>query len=144
MKEKERWAFILDHDEFVRLSLNKILKKYGFQVEEIEDLSQLEGRGREIKGGMVLADMEIESLEKSYPFFKRWNDRIILMSPLISDDLAARLKRIGIQRIIKKPVEPKVLRKEIKGMTFPNGERDSSSTKKREGSRFDEKGGEER
>ena len=130
MKEKERWAFILDRDEFFRLSLNKILKKYGFQVEEIEDLSQLEGRGREVKGGMVLADVEIDALEESYPFFKKWNDRIILMSPLISDDLALRLKRMGIQRIIKKPVEPKVLRKVIKAMTFPNGERDSSSVKK--------------
>jgi len=37
MKEKRKWAFILDKDEFVRLSLNKILKKYGFQTEEIED-----------------------------------------------------------------------------------------------------------
>jgi len=44
MKEKLRWAFILDKDEFVRLSLNKILKKYGFQTEEIEDFSQLEKR----------------------------------------------------------------------------------------------------
>ena len=41
MKEKPKWAFILDKDEFVRLSLNKILKKYGFHVEEIEDFSQL-------------------------------------------------------------------------------------------------------
>ena len=44
MKEKLKWAFILDKDEFVRLSLNKILKKYGFQTEEIEDFSQLEKR----------------------------------------------------------------------------------------------------
>lgn len=130
MKERERRAFILDRDEFFRLSLNKILKKYGFQVEEIEDFCQLEGRGREIKGGMVLADVEIDALEKSYPLLKKWNDRIILMSPLISDDLTVRLKRMGIERIIKKPVEPKMLRKVIKGITFPNGERDSSSVKK--------------
>ena len=51
---KAKWAFILDKDEFVRLSLNKILKKYGFQVEEIEDFSQLEKRKKEIEGGMIL------------------------------------------------------------------------------------------
>jgi hypothetical protein len=48
MKEKRKWAFILDKDEFVRLSLNKILKKYGFQTEEIEDFSQLEKRKKGI------------------------------------------------------------------------------------------------
>ncbi len=52
MNEKVKWAFIIDKDEFVRLSLNKILKKYGFQVEEIEDFSQLEGRRkRDVKEG---------------------------------------------------------------------------------------------
>ena len=60
MKEKVRWAFILDKDEFVRLSLNKILKKYGFEVEEIEDISGLEKRKKDVKGGMILADMEME------------------------------------------------------------------------------------
>jgi FixJ family two-component response regulator len=64
MKETERWAFIFDKDQFFRLSLNRILKKYGFQVEEIEDFSQLERRKKEIKEGMILADVEIEVLEK--------------------------------------------------------------------------------
>jgi len=124
-------AFILDRDEFVRLSLNKILKKYGFQVEEIQDFSQLEGRSREIREGMILADVEIDVLEKSSPFLRKWNDRFILMSPLISDDLALRLKKMGIQRIIKKPVEPKTLRKMIKGISFPNGEKISLPSKKK-------------
>jgi len=44
MSERVKWAFVIDRDEFVRLSLNKILQKYGFQVVEIEDFSQLEGR----------------------------------------------------------------------------------------------------
>ncbi len=38
MMEKVRYAFILDKDEFFRLSLNKMLRKYGFQVEEVEVL----------------------------------------------------------------------------------------------------------
>lgn len=141
MKERERRAFILDRDEFFRLSLNKILKKYGFEVEEIEDFSQLEGRSKEIKGGMILADVEIDVLEKSHPFIKKWNDRFIFMSPLITDDLAFRLKKMGIQRVIKKPVEPKMLRKMIKGISFPNGERNFSLSKKWETSRFVQKGG---
>jgi ActR/RegA family two-component response regulator len=50
MKERERRAFILDRDEFFRLSLNKILKKYGFEVEEIEDFSQ-PGRAKKSREG---------------------------------------------------------------------------------------------
>ena len=87
-----RWAFIIDKDEFVRLSLNKILKKYGFQVEEIEDFSQLERRKKDVKGGMILADVEIEVLEGQLPLIRKWNDRLILMSPLITDELTLRLK----------------------------------------------------
>jgi len=143
MKEREKTAFIIDLDEFVRLSLNKILKKYGFHVEEIQDFSQLEGRSREIREGMILADVEIDVLEKSSPFLKRWSDRFILMSPLITDDLVLRLKRMGIQRMIKKPVEPKMLRKVIKGISFPNGEKSSLLSKKREFSRLRQKGGED-
>jgi FixJ family two-component response regulator len=142
MKEREKIAFILDRDEFVRLSLNKILKKYGFQVEEIQGFSQLEGRNREIREGMIIADVEIDTLEKSSPFLRKWNHRLILMSPLITDDQALRLKKMGIQRIIKKPVEPKMLRKMIKGISFPNGEKVSLPSKKREVSRFSQKGGE--
>ncbi len=62
MKKRIKYAFILDKDEFVRLSLNKILNKYGFQVEEIEDFSQLEDRKKEIEQGIVLADVEIDVL----------------------------------------------------------------------------------
>jgi len=121
MKEKIRWAFILDRDEFLRLSLNKILKKYGFQVEEIEDLSSLEKRKKDVKEGMILADLDMGNLERWLPLMKKWNDRLILMSPQISDDLIQRLKEIGIQRILKKPVEPKLLRKMIREMSFPGG-----------------------
>jgi DNA-binding NtrC family response regulator len=133
MKEKVKWAFILDRDEFVRLSLNKILKKYGFQVEEIEDISELEKRKKEVKEGMVLADLEMEGLERWIPFLKRWNDRFILMSPQITDDLIQRLKQIGIQRILKKPVEPKMLRKVIREMPFPDGVTFTPSVKQRGG-----------
>jgi DNA-binding NtrC family response regulator len=133
MKEKVRWAFILDKDEFVRLSLNKILKKYGFQVEEIEDITELEKRKKDVKGGMILADLEMESLERWLPLLKRWNDRFILMSPQITDDLIQRLKQTGIHRILRKPVEPKLLRKAIREMSFPDGVAFSSSVKKRGG-----------
>src|SRR4030042_5062821 len=120
MKERIRWAFILDKDEFVPLSLNKILKKYGFQVEEIEDFSQLERRTKDVKGGMILADVEIEVLEGWLPFLKKWNDRLILMSPLITEELILRLKKSGIQRIIKKPVDPRILRRNIREIPFLN------------------------
>lgn len=133
MKEKVRWAFILDRDEFVRLSLNKILKKYGFQVEEIEDISCLEKRKKDVKGGMILADLEMDRLEKWVPFLRRWNDRFILMSPQITDDLAQRLKQIGIHRILRKPVEPKMLRKVIREMSFPDGITFASSVKQKAG-----------
>lgn len=129
MKEKVRWAFILDRDEFVRLSLNKILRKYGFQVEEIEDLSILEKRKKDVKEGMILADLDMGSYERWLPLMKKWNDRFILMSPQIGDDLIQRLKEIGIQHILKKPVEPKLLRKIIREMSFPDGVKFSSSVK---------------
>jgi hypothetical protein len=64
------------------------------------------------------------------------------MSPLITDDLTFRLKKMGIQKIIKKPVEPKLLRKMIKGISFSDGERNSSSSKKGETTRLIQKGGE--
>ena len=142
MKERRKWAFIIDKDEFVRLSLNKILNKYGFQVEEIEDLSQLESRKKDVKGGVVLADVEVEVLEEWLPLLKKWNDRFILMSPLITDDLTLRLKRIGIYRIIKKPVDPRLLRKVIRMISFPDEVKAPLLVKKREGSLFSQKGGE--
>ncbi len=118
MKKRVRWAFILDKDEFVRLSLSKILKKYGFQVEEVEDLSHLENRKKEIREGMILADLELESIDKWLPLVRKWNDRFILMSPLITDELKERLKQSGIHRIIKKPVEAGILRKVVRGIPF--------------------------
>ncbi len=142
MKEKRRWAFILDKDEFVRLSLNKILKKYGFQTEEIEDFSQLEKRKKDVDGGLILADVEIDALEKSFPFLKRWNNRFVLMTPLVTDELALRLKKMGIHRIMKKPVDPRLLRKVIREISFPDGEKAPSFGKKEEGSHFIQKGGE--
>ncbi len=136
MEEKARWAFILDRDEFLRLSLNKILKKYGFQVEEIEDISELERRQKDIKRGMILADLEMEGFERWLPLLKKWNKRFILMSPQITDDLALRLRQIGIRRILKKPVEPRLLKKVIQEM-FPSDEiRSSSSVKRGETSRL--------
>ena len=142
MKEKLKWAFILDKDEFVRLSLNKILKKYGFQTEEIEDFCQLEKRKRDIEGGIVFADVEIDVLEKDFAFLKRWSDRLILMIPLVTDELTVRLKKMGIHRIMKKPVDPRLLRKVIREISFPDGEKASSFGKKGEGSHFIQKGGE--
>jgi FixJ family two-component response regulator len=142
MRERARWAFIIDKDEFVRLSLNKILKKYGFQVEEIEDFSQLEKRKKDVKGGMILADVEIEMLEGQLPLLRKWNDRLILMSPLITDELILRLKKIGIQRIIKKPVDPRILRRHIREISFPDEAKVASFGKKIEGSYVDQKGGE--
>ena len=142
MKEKRKWAFILDKDEFVRLSLNKILKKYGFQTEEIEDFSQLEKRKKDVDGGMILADVEIDVLEKDFPFVKRWNDRFVLMTPLVTDELALRLKKMGIRRVMKKPVDPRLLRKVIREISFSDGEKAPSFGKKGEGSHFIQKGGE--
>jgi DNA-binding NtrC family response regulator len=142
MKEKMKWAFILDKDEFVRLSLNKILKKYGFHVEEIEDFSQLEKRKKDIEGGMILADVEIEVLEKGFPLLKKWNNRFILMTPLVTDELTLLLKKMGIHRIIKKPVDPRLLRKAIREISFPNEVKTPSLGKKGEGSHFIQKGGE--
>jgi DNA-binding NtrC family response regulator len=142
MKEKRKWAFILDKDEFVRLSLNKILKKYGFQTEEIEDFSQLEKRKKDVDGGLILADVEIDVLEKGFPFLKKWNDRFVLMTPLVTDELALRLKKMGIHRIMKKPVDPRLLRKVIREISYPGGEKAPSFGKKREGSHSIQKGGE--
>ncbi len=133
MKEKVRWAFILDRDEFVRLSLNKILKKYGFQVEEIDDISDLGKREKDVKEGMVLADMDMETLDRCLPMMKRWNDRFVMMSPQITDELLQRFKQVGIRRILKKPVEPKMLRKVIREMSFSDGIKITPSVKQRGG-----------
>jgi DNA-binding response OmpR family regulator len=142
MSERTKWAFIIDKDEVVRLSLNKMLQKYGFEVEEIEDFSQLEGKERDIKGGMVVADVEIDVLERWFSLLRKWSHRFILISPLVTDELILRLKKMGIQHIIKKPVEPRMLRKVIRAISFPNGVKVPSLGKKREGPRFSQKGGE--
>ena len=120
MTEKKKWAFILDKDEFVRLSLNKILKKYGYCVQEIEDFSELEKRKKDIEEGMILADLEIDVLERWTPLLRRWNDRFVLMTPLITDELTIRLEKIGIRRIMKKPVEPRLLKRVIREISFPD------------------------
>ena len=114
MKNAVKYAFILDKDEFVRLSLNKILNRYGFQVEEIGDFSQLEDRKKEIDRGIVLADVEVDALEEWLPLIKKWNQRFIFMSPLITEELALRLKKMGLRRMIKKPVEPRLLKRVIR------------------------------
>jgi len=142
MKEKKRWAFILDKDEFFRLSLNKILKKYGYCVQEIEDFSELEKRKRDMEEGVILADVEIDVLERWVPFLRRWNDRFILMTPLVTDELTIRLEKIGIRRIMKKPVEPRLLKRVIREISFPDEVKTPSSGKKGEGSRLNQKGGE--
>jgi DNA-binding NtrC family response regulator len=141
MKEKLKWAFILDKDEFVRLSLNKILKKYGFHVEEIEDFFQLEKRKKDIDSGMILADVEMDVLEKGFPPLRKWNDRFILMTPQVTDELNLRLKKMGVCRIIKKPVDPRLLRRIIREISFPDEVKTSSFGKKGEGSHFIQKGG---
>jgi FixJ family two-component response regulator len=141
MKERMKFAFIIDKDEFVRLSLNKILNKYGFHVEEIEDVSQLEKRKKDVEGGMILADVEIDLLEKRISLLKRWNNRFILMTPLVTDEITLRLKKMGIHRIIKKPVDPRLLRKAIREISFPDEVKTPSLGKKGEGSHFIQKGG---
>ena len=141
MKERLKWAFILDKDEFVRLSLNKILRKYGFQTEEIEDFSQLEKRKKDVEGGIIFGDVEIDVLEKSFALLKKWSDRFILMTPLVTDELILRLKKMGIHRIMKKPVDPRLLRKVIREISFPDGVKALPFGKKGEGSQFIQKGG---
>lgn len=134
--EKVKYAFILDKDEFFRLSLNKMLRKYGFQVEEVEDFTQLEKRKKEIEMGLVVADVEMEVLEKNISLIKRWNDRFILMTPLVTDEMNLRLKKMGIHRIIKKPVEPRLLKKAIREISFPDELETLSMGRKVEGSRI--------
>ena len=114
MKTGIKYAFILDKDEFVRLSLNRILNRYGFKVEEIGVLSQLEDRKKEIDRGIVLADIEVDALEQWFPLMKKWNQRFIFMSPLITEELKVRLKKMGLRRMIKKPVEPRLLKRVIR------------------------------
>ncbi len=143
MKRVCKYAFILDKDEFVRLSLNKILQKYGFQVEEIDDFSQLGDRRKEIDQGLVLADVEMDVLEKWVPLLRKSMDHLILMSPQITDELKLRLKKMGIRRMMKKPVEPRILRKVIREICPSQEGCFSSPARGREkGCRSIQKGGE--
>lgn len=116
MGEEGKWAFIIDKDEFVRLSLKKILNKYGFNVEEIENVSQLEKRKKNMKKGLILADLEIGEIEEKLRLIKKCNNRLILMTPSFTDELLERFKKFGIEKIIKKPVEPTILKKMIQGI----------------------------
>ena len=143
MSQGKMCAFIFEKDQFFRLSLNKILKKYGFEVEEIENFSELESRKRDIEEGMVLADVEIEVLERWLPLVRKWNDRFILMTPLVSDDLTLRTRKMGIQHILKKPVEPKSLRRVIQKFGFSDQTKNRSSGKRSGSFRCDQKGGED-
>ena len=143
MKQSKPRAFIIERDQFFRLSLNKILKKYGFEVEEVDDISQLEKRKKDVEGGMVLADVEIEALEQWSPMVRKWNDRFILMTPLVSDDLTLRIKKMGIEHILRKPVEPEYLKKAIQKIPFPDHIKFHVSGRQREGFRTIQKGGED-
>jgi hypothetical protein len=75
-------------------------------------------------------------LEKRLPLLRKWNDRFILMSPLVTDDLTQRLGKMGIYRIIKKPVDPRILRRVIREISFPDEVKIPSLGRIREGSRF--------
>jgi len=136
MMGKVKHVFIIDKDEFFRLSLNRMLKKYGFEVEEVKDFTQLDKSKKEIETGLVLADVEMEVLEKNISIIKRWNDRFILMTPLVTDEMNFRLKKIGIHRIIKKPVEPKLLKRAIREISFPDELETLSTGRPVEGSRI--------
>lgn len=134
MAERGSRAFVLDRDEFVRLSLSRILSRYGFEVEEIADLSELEHRKKEVPWGIVLADTEIEALEQAGSLLKDWVDRFIWMTPLVTDELNGRLRRIGIRHVIKKPVEPERLKRLIRKMRGEAVPADRSKPGRRQGS----------
>ena len=56
---------------------------------------------------------------------------------------ALRTKKMGIHHILKKPVEPKFLKRVIQKISFPDETKSRSSGKQGEGSRFNQKGGED-
>jgi hypothetical protein len=49
---------------------------------------------------------------------------------------------MGIHHVIKKPVDPRLLRKVIREISFPGGVKIPSLKKRRESSNFIQKGGE--
>jgi len=66
------------------------------------------------------------------------------MSPQITDELTLRLKKMGIRRMIKKPVEPRVLKRVIREICPSEEEYFPSSSKgRKKGSRTIQKGGEQ-
>ena len=113
-------------------------------MEEIEDFSQLEKRKRDIEGGMILADVDIDVLEKGFPLLKKWSRRFILMTPLVTDEFTIRLKKMGIRHIIKKPVDPRLLRIVFREISFPEGVKAPAFGEKGEDSHSIQKGGEVR
>jgi hypothetical protein len=64
------------------------------------------------------------------------------MTPLVTEELNCRLKKIGIHHVIKKPVEPGLLKRLIRKITVDGQTRSPSLSKKGASSRFDQKGGE--
>ncbi len=138
-------AFLLDKDEFVRLSLSKILQKYGFQVEEISDLSELEPLKKEASRSLVLADVELEALQQWAPLIQKWKTHFIFMSPQITEESGTFLKNLGIRRMIKKPVEPEALKKAIRNLCPGRAKARGACAgpERRKGSRSLKKGGEE-
>ena len=64
------------------------------------------------------------------------------MTPLVTDELNSRLKKIGVHHVIKKPVEPEVLKRLIQKITFNGPAKSPPLSKKGEGFRINQKGGE--
>jgi hypothetical protein len=64
------------------------------------------------------------------------------MTPLVTDELSFQFGKMGIHRIIKKPVDPRLLRKVIREISFPRGVKTPSFGKRGESSHFIQKGGE--
>lgn len=92
----------------------------------------------------MLADVETDVLEKSISLVRKWSDRFVFMSPLITEELNLRLKKMGVRRMIKKPVEPRLLRRVIREICPSEEERSSSPGRGREkDSRSIQKGGEQ-
>jgi len=82
---------------------------------------------------VILGDVELEMLETKSPFLKKWGGRFILVSPSITDEIAPRLKKMGIQHIVKKPVDPRMLRRVIRQISFPDGVKALTSGRRRGG-----------
>jgi hypothetical protein len=62
------------------------------------------------------------------------------MTPLVTEELTLRLKKSGVRHILKKPVEPKLLKRVLRGIPFPDGGT-PSAVKRKKGPGFRQKGG---